>query len=103
MAGGGGDALARGWEGPQSGLGGAWRQAAANAPDLPLACSPPVCHGDPRDGAWAPLFRPGRLTDGGASAPTAGGLVGLTFSPTNRKAEAGRGGVDIEASWGPWS
>lgn len=72
-------------------------------PVLPLACSPPVCPGDPRDGAWAPLFRPGRLTDGGASAPTAGGLVGAYFLPDQLKAEAGRGGVDIEASWGPWS
>ena len=27
----------------------------------------------------------------------------LAFSQTNRKAEAGRGGVNIEASWGPWS
>lgn len=63
MAGGGRDALARGWEGPQSGLGGAWRQAAAKAPDssprvLPSCVSP----GSPGGSLGAAV--PARLANG---------------------------------------
>lgn len=102
MAGGGRDALAREWEGPQSGLGGAWRQAAAKAPDssprvLPSCVSP----GSPGGSLGAAV--PARLANGRWRLCSYRGRPrgGLLSPPTNRKAEAGRGGVDTEASWGP--
>lgn len=74
--------MARGWEGPQS-VSEGLETGGGERPDLPLACSLLCNAGIPGMEPGRPLFRPGRLTDGGAS-PTAGGLVGLTFSPTNQ-------------------
>lgn len=65
----------------------------ANTPVLPLAWSSPVYHGDPGMEPGRRCSGPGRLTDGGACVPTAGGLVGACILPYQPESRGGaRGG-----------
>lgn len=63
-------------------------------PILPLQSSPPVYPGDPGMEPGRRCSGSGRLTDGGACTPTAGGLVGACFLPHQPKSLGGARGSE---------